>query len=70
MIGFAISSKITNNRTTRAPKGEFRITGFEIRMIEIMSEIGIMGFHTKPNFNLLLGDYTPDEIGNTGLQPQ
>ena len=73
----------------RALKGEFGITGkklglwdytlFEIGIIEIRSEIGIMGFHTKSHWlslmrqnwdyritsQLKLGlcDYTPCEIG-------
>ena len=54
----------------RALKGEFGITGkklglwdytlFEIGIIEIRSEIGIMGFHTKPIFSF----YRPLMQGN------
>ena len=55
---------LTFRQTVRALKGEFGITGlqgknlglwdytlFEIGITEIRSEIGIMEFHTKPNWD-------------------
>ena len=65
---------------SRALKGQFGIMGlqgkklglwdytlFEIGIIEIRSEIGIMGFHTKPNFSFLM--HEKPWIGIMGIHP-